>query len=109
MADFRAAEVLASANGTYLIGNDKNSVPCPAFCMPKRATSPAEATVGERDVLAYTAAMAVSRSKLHLDSHRATLARLDKLPWSPATMATQREFRPALDPVLAEPVNEPTE
>ncbi len=109
IADFRAAEVLAAADSAYLIGNDKNSVPCPAFCMPKRARTAAEATVGERDVLAYTTAFEVSRSKLHLDSYRATIARLEKMPWTPATMVTQGEFRPVLDPVMAEPVIKPTE
>ena len=41
-----------------LIGHDKTPLPCPTYCVPQRVTSPAQATVGERDVLAYALATA---------------------------------------------------
>ena len=83
----------------------------PAF---RLGLSEDEATVGEREVLSYTLASAATGPKLHVDSRRPTLALMEKLPGAAAsaavpTVATRNEFRPALDPVLAEPTTEPTE
>ncbi len=94
--------------GAVLIGQDKAAPLCPEFCAPRRVTSPDRATVGEREVLAYTLAVATTGSKLHVDSRRSLWAQAEKFPsmasTDPAsTLVTQGEFRPALDPVLAEP------
>lgn len=90
------------------LGVGKAPLPCPAFCVPRRVTDPDFATVGERDVLAFAAANAITGPRLRVDSRRPVLAMLDKIPSAAALpqsafAVTRTEFRPALDPVLAEP------
>ncbi len=97
-----------------LLGREKTAPLCPPYCAPRRVTSPAQATVGEREVLAITMAAATAGPKLHVDSRRSTVAAMEKLPSAltpseAAIVATQNEFRPALDPVLAEPTTDPAE
>lgn len=97
-----------------LLGQDKVAPLCPEFCMPRRVTSPELATVGEREVLAYTLAAAATGTKLNVDSRRSLWAQAEKFPSmaSPqqtSNMVTQNEFRPALDPVLAEPTTDQAE
>jgi len=100
--------------GAMLIGQDKAAPLCPEFCAPRRVTAPDQATVGEREVLAYTMAAATNGSKLHVDSRRSLWAQVEKFPSMvstepTSTVTTQSEFRPALDPVLAEPTTDQTE
>ena len=64
--------------------------------------------------LAYTLAAAATGTKLHVDSRRSAWAQAEKFPTTassetPLNMVTQNEFRPALDPVLAEPTTNNTE
>ena len=100
-------------DGEIRLGQDKQAPLCPTFCAPRRVTSVDQATVGERDVIAYTIALATNGPKLHVDSRRSAWAQVEKFPRATApmtpTLATQNEFRPALDPVLAEPTADPVE
>lgn len=96
------------------LGADKQPLPCPEFCATARVTDPAKATVGEREVLMALAAAAAGQGKLRLDSRRTALVSIEKFPStvSPAaaqSVVTQQAFRPALDPVLAEPTQAKTE
>jgi hypothetical protein len=105
---------LYHSDGTILLGEDKLAPLCPAFCAPRRVTSPDDATVGEREVMVVTMAAAALNPKLRVDSRRTTWARMEKLPGAATageatTAITRSEFRPALDPVLAEPTTEQAE
>ena len=100
--------------GMVLLGHVKAAPLCPPYCAPRRVSSPEQATVGEREVMTFTMAAAATGPKLHVDSRRSTWARMEKLPSAVSaaqapTAVTRNEFRPALDPVLAEPTTEPTE
>lgn len=112
-AELAATGRIFDADGALLLGRDKAALLCPEFCAPRRVTSPEQASVGEREVLSYILATAAAGPKMHVDSRRPTLAMIEKLPGAvpsaAATMVTQSEFRPALDPVLAEPATETTE
>ncbi len=96
------------------LGQDKAAPACPTFCAPRRVTSPELATVGEREVLTLTLATAAASSKLHVDGSRSARIQMEKLPSAVSdvqmpTVATRNDFRPALDPVLAQPTTEPPE
>lgn len=112
-AELVATGRIFDADGVVLLGRDKASVLCPEFCAPRRVTSPEQASVGEREVLTYIMMTATDGSKMRVDSRRQTLALLDKMPSAAVseapTMVTRDTFRPALDPVLAEPPTEQTE
>jgi|GEM_PF-4721135 len=110
--EVQIAGLVSDVGGAVLIGQDKAAPLCPEFCAPRRVTSPGQATVGEREVLAYRMAAATTGSKLHVDSRRSLWAQVEKFPSmalrEPAsTVVTQGAFRPALDPVLAEPPANP--
>lgn len=108
------ADPAGAGHERILLGQDKVAPLCPEFCEPLRVTSPEQATVGEREVLSYTMAAATSGSKLRVDSGRSLWAQAEKFPRlaspeQPSSMVTQGAFRPALDPVLAEPTEDQTE
>ena len=105
---------LMSDDAPVLLGQDKVQPLCPAFCVPERITSLKDATVGEREVMNYALALAAIGQKTHIGSHRSLWAQVEKFPSLAApeeapTLVTQDEFRPALDPVLAEPTTTTTE
>jgi len=113
-AAFERTGGIRSGERPIVIGQDKASPLCPTFCVPRRVTSPEQASVGEREAMTVTMAVATGGPKFHVDSRRPTFAGMEKLPGAaPAfetpIVATQSEFRPALDPVLAEPTTEPVE
>jgi hypothetical protein len=96
------------------IGQDKVAPLCPDFCAPRRVTTPEMASVGEREVLSYMVAAATTGPKLNVDSRRSLWAQTEKFPSTASpdetlNLVTQNEFRPALDPVLAEPTTDQAE
>jgi len=103
-----------AGSGPVLLGQDKVAPLCPEYCALRRVTSPELASVGEREVLAYALEAAATGAKLRIDSGRSAWAQAEKFPRAvsydePLNTVTQNEFRPALDPVLAEPTTNNTE
>lgn len=110
----RVAGLYTADSVPVRIGQDKVAPHCPDYCAPRRVTTPELATVGEREVLSYMVAAAATGPKLHVDSRRSLWAQAEKFPSTASpdetlNMVTQNAFRPALDPVLAEPKTEQVE
>ena len=110
----RVAALYTADSVPVRIGQDKVAPLCPDFCAPRRVTAPELATVGEREVLSYMVAAAATGPKLNVDSRRSLWAQAEKFPSMASpdetlNVVTQNEFRPALDPVLAEPTTEEVE
>lgn len=90
------------------LGAGKAPLPCPEFCVPRPASDPKLTRVDERVIFEFIAAHPGAEARRGIDTRRAARAMIAKFPPvgpapHPETAVTRTEFRPALDPVLAEP------